>query len=652
MDLTTGINFLEEFDIEEFKKEMEGYMGYMVMNDCYGDKTCNIDGEGGMISKFNIYVMNLKVGLLKGLDDAKKKTFNEGRTSNKINVLYEYKDGKVEEYKRGEIKQRVKSVEEITKGLLKYGILKWMHNEYYILSSSKLFTWSNVHKVNVSDVKKFLTLDEDKNIQEKKRYILVGILRLYMEGGKKDGDEDMIKKYNDVIEEFKKAGLLDLTGDKYSELYKMFIELLRCIFWVYRKSVVDSMIGDSIRKVKKPKMVGHVTHIMELNRRNKMIRASEVNAEGDAVSEDNTNKVEEKEANMECYRASTSEANIEVDAVSVGSTKILSDYDVTLYGNFRLMSEVIELFNEKMNVMYGNSSEVIFDTNVYGTSFIKLPRKTIFGNDNDSNLYDVETKACTGGEFQYMKGNSDDVIDMQHVWAFIKVLKALKMIEKFDVRIYTSLYKYMESKLTENAMKYLEEAGSFMSFLNKRRDYVKVLNSYETLKSNLLNTDPILLTNMYISLVNYYGSETYFTRGAFLDIVVNQQMCGSDNIRVDLNNSELMDSIIENIGEVMMHVNRVKYTDRVESAIKGLKLDNKEKYEKYCVLSMLKETQRKCNEDILNCGIYVMLHSCVRLLVDCFNEYNEYMENRGKRNLRFDIFSSVMDVYMKIYENM
>ena len=301
-----------------------------------------------------------------------------------------------------------------------------------------------------------------------------------------------------------------------------------------------------------------------------------------------------------------------------------------------------------MNEMYGNSSEVIFDTNVYGTSFIKLPEKTIFGEDEDSNLYNNENKTCTGGTFQYMKGNSegnsDDVIDMQHVWAFIKVLKALKMIEKFDVRIYTSLYKYMELNLTEDGMRYLSKASSFMSFLNKRRDYVEVLSSYKNLTDKLNNVDRVLLTNMYISLVNYYGSETYFTRGAFLDVVVNQQMCGSDNIRVDLNNSELMDSIIENIGEVMMHVNRVKYTDRVESAIKGLKLDNKEKYEKYCVLSMLKETQRKCNEDILNCGIYVMLHSCVRLLVDCFNEYMENRDKRDKKNLRFDIFKSVRGV--------
>ena len=413
--------------------------------------------------------------------------------------------------------------------------------------------------------------------------------------------------------------VLNLLDDnsEYKVLYRMFIELLRCIFWVYRKSVVDSAIGDSIREVTRSKFRVAALQVM-------------LGMGG-------------------------------VDAISVGSTRLVSDYDVTLYGNFKLMSEVIGEFNRVVEDIYGNSSEVIFDTNVYGTSFIKLSGRVIFDGEEDKNLY-KEGNVCKGVNLSYVLGGSkEDVIDMQHVWAFIKVLKALKMIEKFDVRLYTSLYKYMELKLTNGGRRYLSKAGSFMSFLNKRRDYVGLLGSYEKLTSSLPDTDRVLLTNMYISLVNYYGSETYFTRGAFLDIVVNQQMCGGvikrceksaginqsndeskDDIGVVLNRSELMDSIIENIGEVMMHVNRVKYTDRVESAIKDLGAIKDLSAIEYCkVLSELRDIQRVCNEDILKCGVYVMLHRCVELLVVCFNEY---MENRGERDLSFGIFKSVRGV--------
>jgi hypothetical protein len=389
--------------------------------------------------------------------------------------------------------------------------------------------------------------------------------------------------------------------------------------------VVDNMIGDSIREVTRIRMKTVVSRVME----GMTMRVGEV------------------------------------DGVSVGSTKLLSDYDVTLYGNFKLMSEVIEEFNRLMEEVYGNTSEVIFDTNVYGTSFIKLSGRVIFDMEEDKYLY-REGGVCKGDSFMYMRGDSVEVRDMEHVWGFMKVLKALKMIEKFDVRLYESLYKYMELNLVEG--EYLRKAASFMSFLNKRRDYVGVLGSYGKLIKSIPDVDRVLLTNMYISLVNYYGSETYFTRGAFLDVVVNQQMCGGelrkcgkgggsimprwfkdrslgkvmpmdDKVAVELSRSELMDSVIENIGEMMMHVNRLKYVDRVESGIRGLKMGNIVEYCK--VLEEVREIQRGCNKDMLKCGVYVMLSRCVWLLVSCFNEY---MRGREGVKLRLEVLKSVRGV--------
>jgi hypothetical protein len=211
----------------------------------------------------------------------------------------------------------------------------------------------------------------------------------------------------------------------------------------------------------------------------------------------------------------------------------------------------------------------------------------------------------------------------------------------------------MEVNLVEP--EYMSKAASFMSFLNKRRDYIGVLGSYGKLINSLPNVDRVLLTNMYISLVNYYGSETYFTRGAFLDVVVNQQMCGggvrlcerggmipkwlSGKLRrkgrvipeevgkVSLSKAEMVDSVIENIGEMMMHVSRVKYVDRVEGGVIRLGLGGRVEYCK--LLGEIRGIQLGCKEVIESCGVYVMLHRSVWLLVSVFNEYMKGVSREG-----------------------
>jgi hypothetical protein len=630
-----------------FKKNMEKFLGYIVMNHCLCGSLCDIKGNDDekMIPVFNEYMTILKDELLK---DKKQKLFKYTEC-NKINVNYIYYNNKVNfDNDNRKSTSRTDILKNFTYEILeRYGILTKRYGDYYILSSSKLFTWSNIHKMSTSDVLNFVTKKDRttkvRTIHEVHKNMLVSMLTLFMSKTEETEETEELKI---LLKEYEKD-ILSLNQEKYNVLYKKFIEILRCIFWLYRKMSVDSIIGDSVTKV----------------------------ARG-------------------------------VDAVSVGSTKLVSDYDVTLYGNFKLMSEVIKEFNGVMSEIYGNTSEVIFDTNVYGTSFIKLSGKEIFNKEVDKYIYENE-KECKGVSFSYVSGGDDDVkkndvIDIQHIWAFIKVLKALKMIEKFDVRLYESLYKYMESHLKEG--RYLRKAVSFMSTLNKRRDYVGVLGSYNTLLSKLRGMDGVLLTNMYISLVNYYGSETYFTRGAFLDVVVNQQMCGGilekcvpdqsgggmswwkrkakvspeepmervkvsseepmervkvsseepmervkvipmvngeDKEGVKLNESELMDSVIENIGEMMMHVNRVKYVDRVEGAIMLSNMNNKGEYCK--ILSKIRDVQKNCSEDIINCGVYAMLHSCVVLLVGCFNKYIENnLKKIDEREVRFDRLTNVL----------
>ena len=82
--------------------------------------------------------------------------------------------------------------------------------------------------------------------------------------------------------------------------------------------------------------------------------------------------------------------------------------------------------------------------------------------------------------------------------------------------------------------------------------------------------------NNYISLVNYYGVETYYTRGAFLDVVVNQQSC---NLNVDKNVSKVnkdgyLDSFIENCSDYCLHDFKEKYKKRALNALNNLGLES------------------------------------------------------------------------------
>ena len=57
---------------------------------------------------------------------------------------------------------------------------------------------------------------------------------------------------------------------------------------------------------------------------------------------------------------------------SVGSNKITSDYDITLYGNSIDKGNVIKEFDMKFKELFFENSSIVFDTNIYGKSFIDL----------------------------------------------------------------------------------------------------------------------------------------------------------------------------------------------------------------------------------------------------------------------------------------
>jgi hypothetical protein len=140
------------------------------------------------------------------------------------------------------------------------------------------------------------------------------------------------------------------------------------------------------------------------------------------------------------------------------------------------------------------------------------------------------------------------------VWSLVKLLKNIK--EQFDEHIFNTYIKFLSKKTP-----LIQIANDILiSLLNKDLNYIYLIQNEQVFKEKQYSNDIIVETD-YISLVNFYGNETYFTRGAFLDIVVNEQMCASTPIL--LSDNDLICSIFENIGFYFIHSYKTKYLKRV-----------------------------------------------------------------------------------------
>lgn len=306
---------------------------------------------------------------------------------------------------------------------------------------------------------------------------------------------------------------------------------------------------------------------------------------------------------LEYYKTSKNEDNDPtIDYNSVGSVKISSDYDITLSGNnHKFISLIIVKFSNIVKRIFGNKEDIIFDTNIYGVGFSKKHDKI----KNANYTCDI---VCNNTQFCITKLNeADEKKDMidQHTWAFIKLLSNLRVvIKKYNIEIkcedssndiYNCLlkdiiktYEYAYKNVYKKNILIVDE-DDYTQFLLKAADTfidnhpkIDEFNDsfYGCLYANLISTADELISqygiNNYISLVNYYGVETYYTRGAFLDVVVNQQSC---NLNADKNVSKVnkdgyLDSFIENCSDYCLHDFKEKYKKRALNALNNLGLDS------------------------------------------------------------------------------
>jgi len=266
------------------------------------------------------------------------------------------------------------------------------------------------------------------------------------------------------------------------------------------------------------------------------------------------------------------------DIYSVGSTNVTSDYDVSLYGDDDNKVIIINEFQKLFKKYFTEDSSIVFDTNIYGKSYIyygensKFSQGIILKSDN------------TTPNFYYMKFNIENKDNSnlnpksQLMWGIIKFLKDLS--EGFDEKIYNEYTQWLQKKLkfyifdkATYTLKFLlnqdEEQINESSIMSKAKQIGSIYNTNFS-KSYNDNID-ILIEHDIIALVLFYGLETYYTRGAFLDIVVNQQMLSkqTENI-IQLSDIEYITSILENAGFYLVHNTKSKYIIRVVKTLKKL----------------------------------------------------------------------------------
>lgn len=316
---------------------------------------------------------------------------------------------------------------------------------------------------------------------------------------------------------------------------------------------------------------------------------------------------------------------------NVGSNKPDSDYDITLYSkNDEFTSNVIKKFEKSFIRLFGEHSSIVFDTNIYGISYITYQIDNSYMNlynTIDAETCSVNSQAPT--KLFYLSNINDIYKNSQIVWAFIKYLKNFRQI--FSSKVFYKYITFLKSKTINN--KFIEISTNTFTLLNNtNRSYANLIskrrfinNIYKNYFSSEYNEH--LFLNDYISLVNFYGTETYFTRGAFLDTVLNTQICNSP---INLTEQDYIASILENTGFFFIHNDKPKYLIRVLNSFKilyniNVKYSLNDKSELFQNLNNATNDTTYCtleNFDLINnCQKFQTINNLIKLITHILKIY-------------------------------
>jgi len=261
---------------------------------------------------------------------------------------------------------------------------------------------------------------------------------------------------------------------------------------------------------------------------------------------------------------------------SVGSTNLTSDYDITLYGTNESKINIMKIFQDEFNTIFNEHSSIVFDTNIYGKAYIEFNYP--INNPKEYKYYEALDCKNKTQPFYYLKESQNDISCL--MWGFTKYLR--DFIEGFDESLYHKLCHYI-NKSIPNIEQFLKITNNTLSYLQnqtKNINYISLFNIEKTIMANY--SDKLSALHDYISIINFYGIETYFTRGAFIDTVVNAQMCNPINSsnKIPLSEVDYLCSILENGGFFFLHSYKTKYFIRVYNTLNSLINSYPDKYNK------------------------------------------------------------------------
>ena len=223
-----------------------------------------------------------------------------------------------------------------------------------------------------------------------------------------------------------------------------------------------------------------------------------------------------------------------------------------------------------------------------------------------------------------MKGSLDMEIS-QMIWGYVKLLLKMGVILKQDDKVYDKLYSYLDDFFDKNVLfqQALNVVNTYKSDVSNYKSIVSKYENYMSVNSNV-GEEGYLVGN-FISYVNYNGSETYLTNSAFLDVVINQQLCLNKN-QMKLSKPYMyFISYLENMSDLLTHYHKTKYTLRAERALLNM---NKLLLEEFNKLNM--------NVNIVNKwkSVYIDIFDILKWIIAFAEKLfsNNYINNMSLNN--------------------
>lgn len=246
-------------------------------------------------------------------------------------------------------------------------------------------------------------------------------------------------------------------------------------------------------------------------------------------------------------------------ARSVGSTNLTSDMDVTVSGPDT--ARFVARFNAQFRAEFGGAeSGDVFDTQVYGASFVDPGRAGA-----------AYAQILVHGEpFRELKPFVALAVEdeySQHVWAFCKLLLYANGAERDGLAralnssywggVLQDAYDMLADDLPstpETLAKSNRKYERALEILNRARVDMDAQPDDEALRMRYKNA---------VSRANYHASESYFSQGPFVDVVINTQ----SGAQVPVTRAEYLDSYIENAGDMLKVIGHARDEDCVHDVV-------------------------------------------------------------------------------------